>query len=142
RFGPYFSSRFDASVTPRPSSVLVASFFTASSTGIAYQATTSLAPSAIVGLAMIGLRIFLVPRTGQRLGCYAVRPENSHEIRWSTLTGLNRADELDRGPIRRLGKRTLTAAGLRTTAMYFIACLLEAPVAQLDRAPDFESGGQ
>src|SRR5262245_37883717 len=57
RFGPYFSSRLDASVAPRPFSLLVASFFTTSSMGIAYQATISLAASAIVGSVMSGLHM-------------------------------------------------------------------------------------
>lgn len=57
RFGPYFSRRLDASVAASPLFVSVASFFTASSTDIAYQATTSLAVSAFVGALMLGLPV-------------------------------------------------------------------------------------
>src|SRR5262245_5068253 len=72
RFGPYFSSRLDASVAPRPFSVLVTSFFTTSSMGIAYQATISLVASAIVGSVMIGLS----GQHGARLHTHIVRRVN------------------------------------------------------------------
>src|SRR5262245_55791063 len=76
RFGPYLLNRPDASVAPRPCSVLGASFFMTSSMGIAYQATISLAASAIDGSVMIGLS----GQHGARLHTHIVRRVSANEI--------------------------------------------------------------
>src|SRR5215510_7529447 len=97
RFGPYFSRRLDASAAPRPFSVVVATFFTTSSTGIAYQATTLLAVSACVGAVMLAPRKPpLGPLPRQRARIYAVVPKSGqNHVR---LTGLNLMGVLDRSP--------------------------------------------
>src|SRR6476646_2828394 len=98
RFGPYFSRRLDASVALRPFSVPVASVFTTSSTGIAYQATTSLAVSAFVGAVMIGLPVSGLRSVAKTKSADVMHgPEIGIKNR-VRLTGLNLRGVLDRGP--------------------------------------------
>src|SRR5215468_9613870 len=79
RFGPYFSSRLDASVAPRPFCLSTASLFTTSSMGIAYQATLSVAASAFVGsVMMIGLPM--------RRSCSVVKDKGMDAIQYVLKT--------------------------------------------------------
>src|SRR5262249_16678676 len=98
RFGPYFSRRLDASVALRPFSVPVASAFTTSSTGIAYQDTTSLAVSAFAGAVMIGLPVSCLRSVAVTKSADVMHgPEVGTKYRVK-LTGLNLRGVLDRGP--------------------------------------------